>query len=391
MKKIKINKRLIALLTAVTTVLTMSGCENNYNNDNNLIDVTSDIDNINDDDIITLFIDTDLSENTAVQGDYTTGLDDITTEYETTFNSDVETSRKDEITIKVEETTGIDYGDRIDEITSNFHEEETNIPPVTSKVEEVTTGPEETTTRVAETTTRVEETMTSATTTVVPEVIVPPITSEKLTINNINDASIITQFVISPAKNIYEYNGEALFVSINYKYNGNIYICGDEEFKMFIALLNETHIEVETLKELFRDATQEDIDRYSSIFRILSSACCSSNIKFKYDNFIVDHNVKDFLNQVQNKFLNYKKHGNIDEFNTFVQNYFDGQNEYIRYGENVILDYYFYIWCSQATQLYNNTLLNYIIRANSSASSQYYDYIQNEFSPKTRSTQLTLR
>ncbi|MBE6152465.1 MAG: hypothetical protein E7165_04055 [Firmicutes bacterium] len=384
MKKMMINKRLIALLTAVTTVLTISGCENNYNNDNNLIDVTSDIDNLNDDDIITLFIDTDLSENTAGQGDYTTGLDDITTEYETKIDYDDETTKIDELTTRVEETTGIDYENKIDEITSNFHEEETKKTDVTTKIEEVTTGPEETTTMV-------EETTTNATTTVVPEVIVPPITSEKLTINNINDASIITQFVISPAKNIYEYNGEALFVSINYKYNGNIYICGDEEFKMFIALLNETHIEVETLKELFRDATQEDIDRYSSIFRILSSACCSSNIKFKYDNFIVDNNVKDFLNQVQNNFLNYKKHGNIDEFNTFVQNYFDGQNEYIRYGENVILDYYFYIWCSQATQLYNNTLLNYIIRANSSASSQYYDYIQNEFSHKTRSNQLTLR
>lgn len=211
---------------------------------------------------------------------------------------------------------------------------------------------------------------------------------KKLTTSNINDVSAIDAIANDAQKYVYHADVEALYLYIAYTYNGITYYCEKDEFRLFISLLNIESMDSETLIEMFGGMTNDDIIRCSRVFAALSNAVCKKNVTINYDQIIVDNNIRLFLNELQSQVIKYKKQGNIDEYNQYVEDYFNGKNKYVKYGENPIIDNYVYTLCGQTINLYDNVYLDFIVSTNTRCSSEYNKYIKNDFYNKTRAKQL---
>ena len=230
--------------------------------------------------------------------------------------------------------------------------------------------------------------------TVKPTPVVTPKPTEtpkapKLTVDNINNIEAIDELAKHANRYVYNVNNSALFTYISYYYNGKEYICGQDEFRMFIALLNEQYLSEDTLKELFGDKSLDDIERCSDIFYVITQVFSKRDMTINYDQFIVDNNTRLFLNELQTKIKEYKKTGNIEEFNKFVVGFYEDKNLRINHKDNLIIDRYVRGLFGIASTFYDNIELKYIVTDYNDDTWIYSEYITNEFYEKTRNKQLT--
>lgn len=350
MKNIEITKRLLALISATTITLTMGGCGQSSEKNDSSNTTTSIILEVNNSSNTTSVI-TSSTENSSINTSSITSKEDKT---ETSSLVTSETSSKPTNSSKPS-TSSTSQSSRPS--SSNSSGTTTSSTSNTSSTESTTSKPNEQ-------------------------------TVQKLTASNINDVSAIDAIANKAGKYLYNVEGPFLYLSIGYSYNGQTYYCDRDEFRMFISLLNIENINEETLKEMFSEMTSDDIIRCSRVFGAISDAICQKTVTINYNQFIVNDNTRLFLNELQTQVIKYKNQQNIDEYNQYVEDYFNGKNKYIKYGENIILDNYVYTLCGRTINLYDNIYLDFVVSTNTSASAKYNKYIKNEFYNKTRAKQL---
>lgn len=215
-----------------------------------------------------------------------------------------------------------------------------------------------------------------------------PTTKPKLTYENINNVEAIDKLATNPYNNIYVVNNGSLFTSLSYYYDGQKYRTGVNEFRLFISMFNEQYMTEDTLNQLFGDITEEEMQRYSQIFWNFSYLVSANNLNIQYDNFVVNENMKNFLNELQNHINAYKKDGDIDKFNTFINSFYNGQNQYVNHGDYLVLDGYMGAICHNLKDKYVNENLENIVNLYSLERFDLTEYITNDFYIKTRSKQL---
>lgn len=184
----------------------------------------------------------------------------------------------------------------------------------------------------------------------------------KLTTENINDISKIDAFAKNSDRALFTVkNTEGLFAFIQYLYNGKEYICEKDEFRMFIALLNSNYINEKALVEMFSDKSLDDIKRFSKVVGSMCGLTVRNKAEIHYDNFIVDNNKKAFLKNLESSSRN------VNDMLNFIRSFYSGTNKYFNYGDDVVIDYYVYMFASVAGSCYNNDELNNI----------YIDYVDS--------------
>jgi len=349
MKNIEFTKRLMALLSATTIALSMGSCGKN-----------------------------DKDDSSFVGTKITTEAEDLTTHYP--GFEEVPTQNTEE---NIEETTEI--VETIPPINSEPTRPEPTIPSAPTLPTESLKPTESPETKPQAT--KPTETQ--------PEVTIPteqkPTESpkvEKLTVNNINNVAVIDALANSAHRYMYSVNNDALYTHISYTHNGSEYICDTDEFRMFIALLNEQYLDEETLKELFGEMTLDDINRCGTILSIMSQAFCSSDMTIKYDQFVVDPDMCSFLNELQRKMKEYRSTGNIEEFNKFVISFYENKDLSVNHNDNLVIDCYVRSLFGMASKFYDNVELSYFVTTNSGDTGIYNEYISIEFYSKTRDKQL---
>lgn len=350
MKNIEFTKRLIALLSATTIALSMGSCGKS-----------------------------DKDDSSFVGTEITTEVEDLTTHYP--GFEEVPTQNTEE---SIEETTEV--VETIPPINSELTQPEPTIPSEPTLPTESSKPTESPATKPNAT--KPTETQ--------PEVTIPtepkptePTKVEKLTVNNINSIDAIDTLASSAHRYMYSVNNDALYTHISYTHNGIEYICDTDEFRMFIALLNEPYLNEETLKELFGEMTLDDIKRCGTIISIMSQAFCSSDMTINYDQFVVDADMCTFLNELQIQMKKYKATGNIEEFNKFVISFYEYKSLSVNHNDNLVIDCYVRSLFGMASKFYDNVELSYFVTTNSGDTGIYNEYISTGFYSKTRNKQLT--
>ena len=237
MKKIQLTKRIISLLSAGTIALTMGSCDS---------EETSKVEET------TIVIETDAEETESIIAQLVTNKVSVTTVPDITsaVSSDSE---------PIEDTIDSSVDITIDSITETPIED-----PIESTTEVTTNRPIET----VETTTKPKPDVTTKPDTTKPSVVTTkPIESttskpiedpietqkvEKLTTKNINNIAAIDAIAEQAYRYVYSVNNYALFTYISYYYEGQEYVCGRDEFRLFIALLNEQHISEDIKRIIWR-------------------------------------------------------------------------------------------------------------------------------------------
>lgn len=345
MKNIELTKRALALLSASTIALTMGGCSNsstNQNSSSSIISIVSEMDSSKDQDIssiISSIVSSSSKENESK---------DVTTEVENPSKVDDTSSRVQDTSSKEQTSSQTESKPQTSSSKPSNSSQSTTSKPSTTKV-------------------------------------------EKLTRSNINDVEAIETIAKSYSPGIYECESSGTFISLSYRYNGQIYYCEQNEFEFFIALFNEKMMSQQTLVELFEDNTLEDFQRYSRVFSGIGELVYNNNCVLNYDNFVVDPNLKKFLIDLQVKTKECLKTRNDDEYLQFIQPFYDGTHKYINHGDSALIDYFVISALGYVSKDTPNFDLFLLHCNNQMDSSSLIEYISSPtgFYLKTRSNQLT--
>lgn len=202
----------------------------------------------------------------------------------------------------------------------------------------------------------------------------------KLTAENINDVLSIDYFTDPFSRNLYTVNGEALYTWISYYYNGVMYDCKRDELRMFVSLLNNDYISDEALKNMFSDKSLDDITRYAMIIRSLCGITFEKKAIVHYENFVVNNDKKIFLKNLESSSRN------VNDILAFTKSFYAGTNNYFNYGDDIVLDYYVYLFASKAGEVYNNEELTniYINYVNSYV--DFKSYVQTVYTKSRAKT-----
>ena len=345
MKGLSINKRAISFLCAATITFTMVGC----------------------------------GLNDRKKGEQGSKMTSVTTSLSTT-NPTLSSSTSVETTV----ATTIPTMSITTELTTVPTTQITTIPTTLPTTQPTTVSTTKSTTTKPSTKVTTTKPSTKVTTTKPTSVSTTQSTTKpKLTLDNINDIEAIDSLVKNPDRTIFV-NPLAFFTYIRYVYDGQKYTCGVNEYRLFVALLNEQYITDDTLKALFGEVSEEEMQRYSQIFSVMAGISIKYNITYLYDNFVVNENMRNFLNQLQNHLKEYMNGADNGKINAFINSYYNGQNQYINHGQNKIIDSYIAIYCYKLNDTYEN---EYLKNISDLYFNDYYiskNYINNEFYQKTR-------
>lgn len=376
MKNLKLSKRLISLLSATTIVLTASSCSLCRKNDNNY----------------------DESESSII------------TEYEETFTSDIvlnETSSDNTEDSEIDRTqeSDLEASQVVESIdASNDESKDNSSPPSTEESKNNSSQPsteesKNNSSQPNDETTSKEDTNESKSDSETSDSIVEeseeseitePVVVTKLTKENINDVEAIEAFA-EQKYNIYNIPSEAAILFVHYDYNGQRYSYNKDDLKYLIATLNEQYMDEDTLSELFKDNTKDEMDRFASItVPIVCSLIAGNNASYNFNNFIIDDNMKKFMTDFQTNTQNYLKNKNDEEYNNFVKSFYENTNPYMNHGESPVIDAYVYNFVFYVYRVdENNEYLHSMYLEYNSDNSTYRDYLMNAFYAKTKAKQLT--
>lgn len=348
----KIFKRLVALLSASTVAVTMGGCSNNSKNNNSSSPTSSLISKIEDSDV----------ENTS--------------SFVSSFVISSEINESKDVTTEIGNTSK-------EEDTSSRVEDTSSRPQTSSKEESSSKGPtsskNETTNSQNENSSNIVSD-TSASNKV-----------NKLTKKNINDTDSILDFVDRAYYTIYNVRSEALFTYLQYEYEGQNYLCGDDEFVTLVMLLNEENISNDTIIELLGNKSFEEFIRFNDILDLMIGLTYGKNdVTFLYENFVVDENKQKFLIELQAKMKKHVKDKNNVECIDFLKSFYNGTNTYINFNDSYLIDYI--VSLTLIVVQNKNVDQNLIEMRNEHIydTVPFYEYIESEngFYAKTKSKQL---
>ena len=188
--------------------------------------------------------------------------------------------------------------------------------------------------------------------------------------------------------NVYKIESTTLLTSIVYTYNGQNYKVGSEELAFIIAILNEDKMTNTTLKELLGHMSLDDLERCSRIFGVLATTFAKKNMNLHFENFVLETNTRAFLNELETQIKQYKRIGNVEEFGNYVEDFYKDNNQYVKHGDSMVLDFVFYSFISSVQDNYENIKLNYYSNTNAIDSADYFGYVKNKFYDKFKSKQL---
>lgn len=336
---IPFTKRTLSFLAATTVLVTGTvGCKEDNKKESEVTDTSSLISSTVEDEVVSsdLNITSDNSLESNVSEELSTDLN-TNEEINTNNNSDnnsVNSNNKNNISSNNSTTTSSVQST----ITSSIKNNQSVIINNSQNSSSVVSKP--------------SVSVSSATSSVASSIPTQPVMPIKLTAENINDISKIDFFTETFTNNLYTVNGEALYTYICYRYNGVSYDCGRDELRFFVTLLNDNYINEETLTNMFSDKSLDDIKRYSMIMKCMSGITLEKNAFVHYDNFIVNNNKKQFLKDLE---LSSRSEENML---TFARSFYGGTNNYFNYGDDIVIDYYVYMFVSKAESFYNNSELH---------------------------------
>lgn len=375
MKNLQINKRAIAFLGAVTITLTMGSCgvsnQKKQNSKGTSVTIISSV--------------TEPSLSTDISSVTTTVTTQVTTE--PTFEST--TSITEPTTISTTNPTTISTTKPTTVSTTKPTTVSTTKPTTISTSKSKPTTKYTTKSTTTKTTTK-STTTTSSTTKPKATTSSDFGTKYALTYDTINNVEAIDKIAKNPNYNLFAFDNGALLTFLSYIDNGQQYDCGVNEYRTFIALLNYEYIEDETIIQMFGGESEENTKRYAKIIMHMTHFVCKEDMVLKYDNFIISEQKRKFLNELQNLIAEYKITGDYSKINPFLSSYYDGNNPYIQYGDNDIIDGYISFFCYRMKDWYDNEYIKTLV--SSSLDSNYYkmmNYSNDVFFAKARGKQLT--
>ena len=152
---------------------------------------------------------------------------------------------------------------------------------------------------------------------------------------------------------------------------------------------------VETLnyavKELFGDMSLDDMRRCYYVWDSMHMAEYDYDAKIYYENLIASDNIRQFVVDLQAKTKYCINNRNDDEYYQYINSFFEGNNSYINFNDNIVVDYLVTNALSEVVKNTTSFELFLLYEYNKTAGSSLYNYISSESGlySKTRNNQLT--
>lgn len=341
MKNINITKKLMALLTATTIVLTSSSCYKDKKNKEGNKSSSSNI---------TPSYSANISEEEIVSSSI--AVSEIIESNAASIESEVSTSSKNETSSTSSKNS----------TTSSNTSSKTN---TTSKKPVSTSSKASTSSKKDKTPSDISD-------------------IKQLTKENINDPEVFLHLASNFANDI----ASADAVRYTYEYKGQKYrTTGTYEFALLMTMMNYYYMEDSTIKAVFKDCTLEELQRYAYLIKDITFVEKEENEIFHFERYSINKKIADLQHQYHDYLLN--DNGNIKEL--YIGYFKEEDSPYCKGQTNPGLDYLFFsVACLDRIYTYDKTLIMEMEENYSMMVENYDSFVVEIYNKtKTKTMQLT--
>lgn len=158
-----------------------------------------------------------------------------------------------------------------------------------------------------------------------------------LTPQNINDFDVFEAAAYKFTREAIENN--SLGTAVHYKYKGKNYRSstnGFEELSLVLALANRKYITDDTLHEVFKTNTEEELRRYPYFMRYFDMTS-NNYLKWDWTTYVIEPGIGNYMNDMENEAYDQLTKG-ASNFDSKFNDFFYKKNGQYCYGDNDFLD-----------------------------------------------------